>query len=87
MIIAGESSAANGEVFNIAAGRPITILDLAEQIIELCKKDLKPIFYPEREFEIRHRFADISRMRTILGYKPKYDLKKGLELTIEWYKR
>ena len=87
LIIAGEAEVANGEVFNIAAGKPVTIIDLAELIIELCGKDLKPIFAPEREHEIRHRFADISKMRTILGYKPKYDLKEGLKLTIEWYRR
>ena len=85
-IAAAESDAANGEVFNIAAGRPITIIDLAELIIELCGKDLKPVFEPERAFEIRHRFADISKMRSVLDYKSKYDLKEGLRLTIEWYK-
>ena len=86
-IIAGESDAADGEVFNIAAGRPVTILDLAELIRELCQKDSQIIFEPPRDFEIRHRFADISKMRTILGYKPEYDLREGLELTKEWYKK
>lgn len=86
-VIAGESDAANGEVFNIAAGKPVTILDLAELVIQLCDKDLVPIFEPEREFEIRHRFADISKMRRILGYKPKCDLKEGLKATIEWYRQ
>lgn len=88
-VIAGESDAGNGMVFNIAAGKPITILDLAELIIEICDKNskLKPAFEPERDFEIRHRFADISKMRTVLGYKPQYDLKKGLKLTVEWYKQ
>ena len=87
MIIAGEKGVADGKVFNIAAGKPVTILDLAEDIIELCSKHLEPIFEPEREFEIRHRFADISKMRTILGYKPKYGLRDGLKQTMEWYKQ
>jgi len=86
-VIAGESNTANGEVFNIAAGKPITILDLAELIIELSGKNLKPIFAPERELDIRHRFADISKMRKILGYKPKYDISEGLKQTIEWYRQ
>lgn len=86
-IVAGEKNASNGEVFNIAAGRPITILDLAELIINMCGKDLTPVFKAEREHEIRHRFADVSKMRIILGYKPQYELKAGLELTIDWYKK
>lgn len=85
-IIAGEKNASNGEVFNIAAGRPVTILDLAELITEVCGKDLKLIFEAEREHEIRHRFADVSKMRKILGYKPRYELRDGLKLTIDWYK-
>ncbi len=87
MVIAGEGKTANGEVFNIAAGKPITILDLTELIIELCGKNLEPMFETERNFEIRHRFADISKMRTILNYKSKYELREGLKLTIEWYKQ
>ena len=87
MVLAGEKNASNGEVFNIAAGKPITILDLAETIIELCGKNIEPVFEADREFEIRHRFADVSKMRTILKYKPKVELKNGLNLTIEWYKQ
>lgn len=87
IILAGERNVADGNVFNIAAGKPITILDLAELIIELCDKDLQPVFESEREFEIRHRFADISKLRTILGYKSRYSLEEGLKLTIEWYKQ
>ncbi len=85
-IIAAKSRAANGEVFNIAAGKPVTMLDLAELIIELCGKELKPDFQPKRPLDIKHRFADISKMRTILGYKPEYDLRTGLKITIDWYR-
>lgn len=87
MILAGEKDIANGEVLNIAAGRPITILDLATSIITLCGKNLEPIFRPEREYEIRHRFADTSKMRTVLGYKSKIELEQGLKVTLEWYKK
>ena len=86
LVIAGTSDKSNGESFNIAAGKPITILDLAELIIEICDKKLSPVFEPERPFEIRHRFSDVTKMRTVLEYKPKIEIKKGLELTIDWYK-
>ncbi len=86
-VIAAESDVANGKVFNIAAGKPVTILDLAETVIDLCGKEFEPVFEPPRDFEIRHRFADISQMRTVLGYRPRYDLKEGLKLTMDWYKQ
>lgn len=86
-VLAAEKSAANGQVFNIAAGKPVTVLDLAETIIDLFGKKMKPEYQPEREHDIKHRFADISKMRTVLGYKPKYELREGLKLTIDWYKK
>lgn len=87
IVLAAKSNTVNGGAINIAAGKPVIILDLAELVIELCGEKLEPIFAPERPFEIKHRFADISKMRTVLGYKPKYDLKEGLKLTIDWYRK
>lgn len=87
-VIAGESDSADGKVINIGTGRQTSILSLAELVLELCgNKDLKPVFKSPIDFEIRHRVADISLMKSILKYQPNYDLRKGLELTIEWYKK
>jgi nucleoside-diphosphate-sugar epimerase len=30
--------------------------------------------------------CDIMNVRNVLNYEPKYNLDKGLELTINWYK-
>ena len=30
--------------------------------------------------------CDISRARRELGYEPAYDLDRGVQLTIKWYK-
>lgn len=30
---------------------------------------------------------DITRAREVLGYVPKYDLRRGLAAYIEWYRR
>lgn len=86
-IKAMESYATNGEVINIGTGKPTTILDLAEEIIKLCGKEteLKPEFTPPRN-DVRHRFPDVSKMRRLLNWRPKYSLKDGLEKTIAWYR-
>lgn len=66
------------EVFNIAAGRPTTIRELAENIIRLAGSDLKPLFKRTRVGDIRYSYADISKAERLLGFKPKISLEQGL---------
>jgi len=88
-ILVAESNETDGEVLNIGTGKPTTIIDLAEVIIELCGKKgrLVPHFLPERPYEIKHRFPDISKMMRLLGSRPKYKLEDGLRETIKYYWR
>ena len=71
---------------NIATGKQIKIIDLAKKIIKLCNKNVKLKFLPERQYEIKNRCADITKMRKVLEFKPQFSLEKGLMKTIEWYK-
>lgn len=87
-ILAAESKRTDGEVLNIGTGKPTTLIDLAELIIELCGKEgkLTPQFLPERPHEIKHRFPDISKVMRLLNSRPKYRLEDGLKETIEYYR-
>lgn len=82
------NDAVNGECINIGTGRPTTILDLAEDIIKLCNMEgkVKLQFVKNPRPDVRHRFPDITKMRTLLKFRPKYRLEEGLRLTIEWYR-
>jgi len=46
---------------------------------------LKIIYQSPRSGEIMHSFADISKAREKLGFKPKFDLREGLEKTMRWF--
>lgn len=86
-ICAMESYATNGEVINMGTGKPTTILDLAELAIEeggLGGK-VQPEFVPHRG-DVRHRFPDVSKMRRMLGYRPRVHLSEGIRLTMAWYR-
>ncbi len=80
-----EHPKAAGRSFNIAYGRRISILELAEKIIALTGSSSKIVFKPKRKGDIRHSLADISYAGEYLGYRPKYDLERGLAETIGWY--
>jgi nucleoside-diphosphate-sugar epimerase len=79
--------AAVGEDFNI--GNPqntLTILRLAHEVIRVTG-ELVPINLVEspcQDIEIRVPSLDKACQR--LGYKPRYDLHTGLQLTTEWYR-
>ena len=71
-------------VFNIGSGKGTTINQLANLILKLTGKNLKPIYQDARLGDPRHTLADISKAKAF-GYKPRYDLKVGLAETIRWF--
>ena len=78
---------AKGEIFNVASGEPITINEVAKIITEKINPDLKPVYSHEyRIGDIRHCLADISKIKTKLGYNPTVSFKKGINDVIEWIK-
>ena len=78
-ILAAESNATG--VFNVGRGESTTINDLAEMLIGLMGKSVRPVHEGPRPGDPRHGLADISRA-TRLGYSPEYSLQRGLQETI-----
>lgn len=74
------------EVFNLGSNAPIEILDFVRKIGDLCNKKPNLKFYPRNDFEMLNTYANISRARTLLNYRPAYSLEKGLTEFIKWYK-
>ena len=74
----------NSEVFNIGNPNEITILQLAEKIIELTnsKSEIKFVKLPEDD--PMQRKPDISKANNKLNWFPEVSLEEGLKKTIEW---
>ena len=70
-------------------GNPIekNMLELAQIIKEITGASGKIIFQPLPGDDPRQRRPDITRAKTILGWKPKISLKKGLTETVKWFER
>lgn len=79
------SDDAMNSVFNITVGEQTTLNDLHKMISSHLHKTEQPIYRSFREGDIRHSLADISHSRTLLGYQPTHDVKKGLKNTIDWF--
>ena len=79
-----DSPETNYQVFNIGRGKPGSILDVAKTLIEIFGKSLKPdVIGKFRNGDIRHCYADISKLRA-LGFAPKLSLKEGLLDLVAW---
>ena len=75
-----------GEIFNIGAGLPITLTNLAKLILKLThKKHLKIKYTVPRPGDILHSYADISKANRLLKFEPKYNQEKGLEDYFKWF--
>jgi len=79
-ILAAETNAEG--VYNIGGGKRITINRLAEIILNLMQKDLKPVYEKRRPGDPRHTLADVSKAKGF-GYEPKWALESGLRRTIK----
>ncbi|WP_179018572.1 SDR family oxidoreductase [Winogradskyella forsetii] len=75
------SKEAKNEVFNVACGERITINYLWESLRLAADSDLKAIYGPNRQGDVRDSLADISKAQNLLGYKPKYTVREGLKIT------
>ena len=87
-----EENALN-DIFNIAnhPDEEVTIKDLAYLIVELMGKkgddqDIRLIPYETfgKYEDVRRRVPDITKIKTKLGFEPKFPLREGLTRAIEW---
>ena len=76
--ISAMQSNVTNSLINIGTGNAITILELANMIIEISKLDLKPIFEKPLEGDIKKSHADITLAIQSLNWKPKKELKEWL---------
>lgn len=87
IILCLEKEEAIGEVFNI--GNPkgtITILGLAEKVIQLAHSSSLIVHVPKNYADVELRIPSIEKAKNLLGFEPKVDLNEGIKRTIEWYK-
>jgi len=83
--LALEHPKAIGEAFNVGSGRSVTVREVAALVSGILGKALEPeICGKYRVGDIRHCFADITRISTELGYKPTVTLEDGLIELAEW---
>lgn len=84
-ILGIEKDAANGEVFNVGSGISTTVVEVANQLISNYQIAVKfNISGNYRLGDIRHNFADLSKINNMLGFNNKYTFTEGVSKFCSW---
>jgi dTDP-glucose 4,6-dehydratase len=88
-ILSAEADISTGKVIHLGTGTEISIGDLAIKIAGLMGEKISIETENERKrpekSEVDRLLADSSQARDLLGWKPSWDLEKGLKETIRWF--
>jgi dTDP-L-rhamnose 4-epimerase len=79
--------AANYEVFNVGSGKATTVVDVAMKLKENfnSKVEIK-VTGNFRLGDIRHNYADLSKINNKLSFAPQYDFETGIHEFVNWVK-
>ena len=84
-ILGIEKDEANGEVFNVGLGEAIDVLTVAKTLINAYQSDSKvTITGNYRLGDIRHNYADLTKIEQKLGFKPKVSFEEGIKRFTAW---
>ncbi len=85
-----ETPSAEGGIFNLGSEEEVTILELAKKVKTLTASASEICLVPydqayEAGFEdMKRRVPDLTRVRKVIGYRPRYTLEDALVDMIQW---
>jgi dTDP-L-rhamnose 4-epimerase len=84
-ILGIESEKANNEVFNVGTGVATNVIDVANTLIKAYNVHVPvKISGNYRLGDIRHNYADLTKINEKLGFKPVVSFEQGIRLFTQW---
>jgi CDP-glucose 4,6-dehydratase len=79
----------HGRAWNAGRGTPVPVIDVVHKLIALSGREVEPDIRGEGtpHGEIARQFLDSTAIRTELGWRPRWELERGLSATWDWYER
>ena len=77
-----------GQIFSFGASRPVSVIRLARMILAISgNTELIPRVLSKAKLkgEIDRQYLSSAKAKKVLGWEPRYSLRKGLEITYRWY--
>ena len=76
-----------GEVFNFGSEETLNVLDLIKIVEKTLNKKINYKILNTAKNEIPYQSLDYSKIKKILGWKPKENIKSAAEKILGWYKK
>lgn len=84
-ILGIEKEEANNKIFNVGTGVSTDVLSVANRLIQAYKIDVPvKVTGKFRLGDIRHNFADITKIKNILGFEPRVYFEEGIHEFTKW---
>ncbi len=71
---------------NIGNPSEFTMLEYARLVLEVARSKSMVVFDPLSQDDPRQRMPDITKARELLGWEPTIELRRGLELSLEYFR-
>ncbi|MCH2003482.1 NAD-dependent epimerase/dehydratase family protein [Acinetobacter pittii] len=84
-ILGLEKEEANNQVFNVGTGIATSVLTVADQLVKNYNIDVPiTISGNYRLGDIRHNYADLTKIKKYLGFEPKVSFEEGIKEFTQW---
>ncbi len=78
---------AGGNAFNLASGTETKVIDIANIVNEITGNNNGVAFTAQRDWDkINRRRASIEKATNVLGYRPRTEIRQGIQHCFEWVK-
>jgi UDP-glucose 4-epimerase len=86
ILLSSECEALIGETVNIAAGKEVSINEVAQIVLTSLGRNgkLAPLHMDHRPGDVRRHYADISKARQVLNFEPEIGIAQGIQHYIDW---
>ncbi len=86
---AGASEHFNGDIYNVGSGRGVSLVNIVREIVTTAGRGkIVYVSWPDtnKKIDVGDFVADVSKIKSEIGWQPEISLREGLEKTIEFYR-
>lgn len=73
-------------IYNIGNGSPVGLMDFIQTMQDAFNKETELVMMDAQPGDVEITYADTTKLENDYGYKPKTDLKAGIQKFADWYK-